>query len=283
MNNVVDSIAAKFAAKKANLRPHAQLLRHELVTPEIAKVVVTLSHDSSLQENRAALASLFQGKATPIANSFREINVHNQQGKRIALVGFVGANVLAQELTPEVQASYKEVAKNVLMDEHDHTMWQVAEVGGRKYIRRQHHEDLSELMKETASYVNTISRQYTELSSLMIDCDGQFNVVAFVDPEHQNMRYGYVCEHASYQNGYNHAVVCNDSTDMVYVDQRLVVQCAYNVDPNSQLHQFVKDHQEQTAGLPDAGTMKNYYAKVYGYDPQYLKELFGEIEDQAKA
>lgn len=278
--NVVNSIINKYAEAKANSKPHAHLLRYELVTPQIAKVVATVSHDAGLADNRAALASLFQGRATPIANSFRQIETFNGQGQRLAMVGFVAANVLAQELTPEIQASFKEVAKNVLMDEHDRTMWQVAEVGGRKFIRRQHQEDLSELMHETATVANVgISRQYTEISSLTIDTQGDFNVIAFVDPESLSIRTGYVCEHASFENGFQLAALCKDSTDLVHVDERLVVQCAYNVDPNNQLTQAL----QETAGFADADTLKRYYAKVYGFSPEYLRELDEEIDQQAKA
>jgi hypothetical protein len=281
--NVVNSILTKYAEKRASAKPVAQLLRYEKVTPQVHKIVASLSFDGGLVENRAALASLFQGKATPVNYSFRQINTHNTEGQRIAVVGFVAANTLAQELTPEVEANFKEIAKNVLMDEHDNTMWQVHEHAGRKFIRRQHQEDLSELMRETASVQahQYISRQYTEMSTLRVDCSGQFNVLAFVDPDELCVRYGYQCEEASVENGYNHVVLCQDSTDLVYVNENLVVQCAYNVDPNNTLHQAVKQHME-TAGVPDVNTMKDYYARVYGYDPEYLKELFGEIEDQAK-
>lgn len=278
--NVVNSIINKYAAAKANTKPTAHLLRYELVTPSIAKVVATVSHDAGVQDNRAALASLFQGRATPIANSFREINTNNPQGQRMAMVGFVAANVLAQELTDEVSANFKEVAKNVLMDEHDRTMWQVTEHAGRKFIRRQHQEDLSELMHETATVANVgISRQYTEISSLMVDTSGDFNVIAFVDPESLTIRTGYVCEQASFENGFQIAALCKDSTDLVHVDERLVVQCAYNVDPNNQLSSAVAE----TAGFADSETLKRYYAKVYGFSPEYLRELDDEIDQQAKA
>jgi hypothetical protein len=278
--NVVNNIINKYAEAKANTKPTAHLLRYELVTPQIAKVVASVSHDAGVQDNRAALASLFKGRATPIANSFRAIDTFNGQAQRMAMVGFVAANVLAQELTPEVQANFKEVAKNVLMDEHDRTMWQVAEVGGRKFIRRQHQEDLSELMHETATVANLgISRQYTEISSLTIDTEGQFNVVAFVDPEHLAIRTGYIVEHASFENNFNLAVLCKDSTELSHVDERLVVQCAYNVDPNNQLTQAM----QETAGFADSEVLKRYYAKVYGFSPEYLRELDQEIDQQAKA
>lgn len=284
MNSLTDRIGARLATMRPTT-PSASILSYDLVSPTVAKVIVAHTFDGGVNQNRDALASVLGESASLIPNSFRAINTDNPHAHRLLSVGFVSANTLSEELTETRASALKEIAKNVLMDDHDNSMWQVTQASdGRKFIRRQHNEDLAELMA-TASVVNTgsvIPRRFTEISSTTVDHAGSFNYVAYVDVASHQVNYGYVVEEASAYNGFKATIQPRDSEEAVYVGAALIVEAAYNVDPNNRLTSAVKQHVEE-AGIPDTEALKAYYRKEYGYGPEFLRELEAEIDQHAVA
>lgn len=280
-----DRLGARLAQRTASIKPHADILSYELVSPTVAKVIVAHSHDGGVQENRAALASVLDGRGSVIANSFRMIDTDNEHGRKMLSVGFVGANVLSEELSEERAGQMKEIAKNVLMDEMDNSMWQVTQASdGRKFIRRQHNEDLAELMTATAS-VNPgaiAPKRFTEIAATTVSTRGAFTYAAFIDEKDHQVRYGYVLEQASVLNGNKHTILPRDASDVEYVSASMIVEAAYNVDPNNRLT-TARNRIVEQAGIPDIEAVKSYFRKEFGYGPDFLRELEGEIDQHAVA
>lgn len=280
-----DRIGARLAQRTNGIKPHADILSYELVSPTVAKVVVAHSHRGTTAENRAALASLLEGRGNVIPHSFREIETDNAHQRRMLSVGFVGANVLSEELSEERASQLKEIAKNVLMDDTDNSMWQVTQASdGRKFIRRQHNEDLAELMTATAS-VNPaaiVPKHFTEIAGTTVDTSGPFTYAAYVDADTHQVRFGYVVEHATVYNGYKHTILPRDASEVEYVSASLIVEAAYNVDPNNRLT-TARNRLMETAGIPDIDAVKSYFRKEFGYGPEFLRELEAEIDEHAVA
>lgn len=277
-NNVVDRIAENFAAR-APKSPTASIIGYQLLTKEIAKVVVAHSFDGGIEENRVALANLLGNRGSVVANSFRKLDSGNKQ--RTISVGFVRANVMSEDLSDERKSTMTQLAKNVLMDEMDNTLWQVAEVAGRKVIRRTNNEDLSILMSETASVGASFKNAGTslEVAALRTDVRGDHTFVAFVNPNTSEMDYGYVIASASDSVS---IIPADTSNEVAVVSPDLVVQAAYDVDPNNRLTQQVKRHKEE-AGFPDSDVMKAYYQREFGFSPEFFAKLSAQIDSQASA
>lgn len=297
MNNlsVSDRVAASFAAKRSSNIPGAHIVKSALVSSEIAKVLVALNFDGGPQANREAIASLLGERAQPIADSFVPVAGSGTGRGQTLLVGFVGANVLSEELTDERKAGMTAISANVLLDQHDQTMWQITKASdGRSFIHRQHNEDLAEVMAETASvsFATTIPQRFHDLGQYTVatvseGSDPRLTYAKFVNPEDHSIGYGYVLEHASADNDYKVGILRRDAHDEIaYVNEEMLVTCAFDVDDNNRLTTALNKHaQEVTAGLTgaDSDAMKRYFAKEFGYSPQFLRLLEDEIDQQARA
>jgi hypothetical protein len=97
--------------------------------------------------------------------------------------------------------------------------------------------------------------------------------VAYVNSEKACLEYGFVVS-ASEDNS---VVIPHGQTETVEVPNNLVVAKVAGVDSND----FLSKKLSVEANLKDPDKLKEYYTKLYSYDPEYLKLVEQTIDKQA--
>ncbi|QJT71064.1 hypothetical protein GR11A_00026 [Vibrio phage vB_VcorM_GR11A] len=263
----MQSIAQR-VGQRTSQAPVARIYSHKVVSPEVAKVVVTLSgQPKDKAEASAAIAKALGNKVSAIANTFRTIDesVHTS---RITLAGYIAPNRESMPLTEEVAGRMREMSSNILMDETDNTFWQVQKSeSGASFITRQFREDLSELV----SIASVKDRAVAGVEQTIASIGGQVDVkqseyLAFVNPETASLDYGYRVTENS--------VFSTDSFSVVAgVDASAVVQM---VRMNG--HDYNEEVAAKHGDLGDAQNVKNYYEELCSSNPDFYVSLEDDME-----
>lgn len=262
----IDEVSKKLEARVGDL-PNAQVNEYELIgNTNIARVIVTINPNKGSSKNFDALAALFDGNAAPIAHSFRRIN--GTYETRCTAIGFVAPNRIVEKLDDERKSKMKVISKNILMDTVDQSLWDVKETASEgAFIIRKGEEDLSELLA-------TVCTPRSDIHGMAVVA------TAFVEPEQyaywvnpklQEINCGFVVK----ANDQTTEVICRQSGDAETIDNRLIVEVV------SHLNLGVA-RKQATAGEA-AEDAKEYYAKVFSYDPEYLNEIDKIIDGHAAA
>lgn len=156
-----------------------------MLSKTLAKVVVTFSTNSRPNAELAySVTQALDGRAEPIQGSFRWIG-----GRSLpTAVGFVRVNASVRPFEEAANTEMKALASNMLMDRNDESLWEVRGNGDSRMLVRVGNEDLSELLV-TASHSNRTGAHKLD-SVYSMTSPGEF--VAFVDPQLEMCRYGYV-------------------------------------------------------------------------------------------
>lgn len=239
------------------------LTDYRLKSPTLAKVIVAFTGRHSPASIREALVAKFDGQAMPIENSFRIVGPN-------AAVGFVRANTEVRALDPkEVQAKYRVVSSNVLMDASDKSLWSKKEGAAGVYLTRQGQEDLTALMASTRHNRTDVPA----LRHLATPLAAKSELVAFVTPG-GDMDYGF----AVAQDNAKVKLVSFYGRSTQIVDYDNVV----SIIP-VQLDREIKA--KVTAGLSGAekANAVSYWKQLYFYDPDYMNEVIRQVEEDAVA
>lgn len=279
MNNITDGLVSRLSSKlhaRIGSLPACQVTSFDTISGNLARVVVSHSHDAGPEDNYKALAKHFGQDATPIQGSFRRIN--NKAEHRLVTVGFVQATARTEELTGEREKEMKVVAKNVLMDPKDESLWSIkSSPTGSRYISRQDNEDLSELLSGFREHKVGL----TDISEVGPCYASVQTFVAFVDPDNGQIGKGLVVE----SNDEETTVLTAGSDNLVNVDNRLIFSTVANFDTEDE---FLKrtltaasEDKKVMAKLDDPDVLKAYFKQVYAYDPAYLALVEQAIDQSA--
>jgi voltage-gated potassium channel Kch len=251
----------------------ATVLDYERITDQLAKVVVQLSTPCDRDEARAALNKALNGQASAVENTFLQVT-----SDAAIYSGLVAHNPEVKEFTKEAQASLEErkgalrvVAKNLLLDETDQSLWETRESAGGKFLVRTGKEDLSELLSSVAQLSPILETK--EVMARTHAAVPTRNYVQFIDRDTAELGYGYV-------------VAATDKTVMVVTsatDEPLevpvvdVLQVADFEGEDSEHVPF-----EVPASSADSSKLRNYYQKVFKHAPFFLEKMNKVINDGAK-
>jgi hypothetical protein len=177
------SVADRLASRISTVA--ATVVDYRMVTPTLAQVVATFNTiDTDRHSLATAVGAALNNGAAPIEGSFRTLSSYGNP----AMVGFVTVN---RETRPFEEASTKgmvALASNMLMDAKDDSLWEVRSDGsGNKMLCRQEADSLHGLMETARVRVPRAPK----LDNVMAGVD-RGNFVAFVDPQTETLRYGYV-------------------------------------------------------------------------------------------
>jgi len=262
----INDVAQKLEARVGDL-PIAQVNEYEVIgNTNIARVIVTVNPDKGATKNFDALASLFNGNATPIAKSFRRTN--GTYETRCTAVGFVAPNRIVEKLDDERKSKMKVISKNILMDTVDQSLWDVKETASDgAFIIRKGEEDLSELLASVYTPRSDIHGMAV-IATAFVEPD---QYVYWVNPKLQEINCGFVVT----ANDGTTEVVCRQSGEKETIDNRLIVEVV------SHLNLGVT--RKQTTAGEAAEDAKEYYQRIFSYDPEYLNELNKIIDGHASA
>lgn len=261
----LQSAMDKFAARTSKV--FASVHDSKLLTPTLAKVVITFnSLNHHPEELSKAISKTMDNLASPIEGSFRVI----ASATLPALVGFVVANREVRDSTDMTNPEkYRVMAANLLMDKADETLWEIKSANDQKFLTRHSTEDLSELL--TASTIRTKGTpNIAVIATARIDSS---EYVSFIDVASNQLRHGYAVGKG---DNTSIKVLCRDSSDgePIVVGYDFVVQsCLLG---GSDIRKEVK-----AAATGDEAQMKDYYKRLYSYDPEYYSMLEKQISENA--
>ncbi len=237
----------------------------------VFKVVATFTGANDSQAMFHAIAAATDFKVAPIETSFRPI-----PGTE-AYVGFVVANAEVREYTTETAGKMKVMASNLLMDEADHTLWEVRSNGSNKFLTRHAEDDLSELVALCNVRVDNRQLGIPVLSSLGLPAPVVQEAIVFVDAVTASVRHGIVIAAEGCEGDCDIDVVDMESLERVKVDPELVVEMA-SFDSAEVLASFPEIAAPEGQSLP---TMEAYYKQVFGYDAAYWTEFKKILDGRA--
>lgn len=176
----------------------ARILDSERVNDKVAKVVVRFSTEASKEHMRQALSRALNGQACGIDDTFTQV----EAGTGLVFVGYVAHNPEVREFTKADQAavearaagSYRVVAKNMLLDEKDKSLWETRESAGGKFLVRTGKEDLSELLSSVAAPTAQLNTKRLLASSNFAGTITPRSFVQFLDRDLAEVGHGYVLE-----------------------------------------------------------------------------------------
>lgn len=179
-STIADRLIARVGSTTA-----ASITSFELVTPTLAKVVASFSSvDKGRNELLSAVAKATDHRAAPVEGSFRTVSSYGNP----AMVGFVKLNRETRPYEESAASKMVALASNMLMDETDDSLWDVRTDGnGGKMLCRQQSDALQQLM-ETARIRDS---RAPKMTSILSSADTG-NFVSYVDPDSEELRYGYV-------------------------------------------------------------------------------------------
>ena len=267
----------------------ASLHSLEQITPEISRVVVDFTTESGNQiDRRLAIAALFDNQLVAVPNSFREIS-----GYQFTATGFVTSKKEEREYTDEVASSgrYKVIAKNVMMDQEDESLWEVNSSGDSKYLIRHGEEDLSGLVALASLEQRTRSGRSINVASIVVPNISAGEFVTYINPKTCELAYGYAVGYESVTAKDENdedvevdelQVFDRESNDIINVDPHLVVESAeMNGDDLENMPEEERASMDEYSNSKEG--MKAYYRKMFEYSPAYYQMMEQIIDGHAVA
>jgi hypothetical protein len=237
----------------------------DMVAAKVARVVLAFTGNLDKDEITAALSAKLKHMATPIENSFRMVKAN-------VAVGYIRANTPVRVVEDnEIRASYKVIAKNILMDRDDETLWEVKTGASGKFLARSGSEDLSDLVAAGTTRRHDVPR----LAQMSIASVAKREFVAFASKS-GDMDYGFCVGVAA-----DRIKVVSASTQEVEIIPIETVASVIPVGgakiPRETHNRIVK------AGISreDANQEIEYYRRLYSYDQAYLNEVIRQVEGTA--
>ncbi len=246
----------------------ASITDYQMISKGLARVIVAFTGKPTKEELTEMLASQFKYAAAPVTNSFRML-------KDKVAIGYIKAN---NELRPvedkEIRASYKVIAKNILMSNEDRTLWEVKTGASGMFLARQGQEDLSELVNASVNRRPDVPK-LRQVVSANVAAPREF--VAYATAE-GDMDYGF-CVKAS-KDGSKLKIVSRTSGKAEVIEATQVA----SVLPKSALSIPKEAHQRILASgisREDKDQQIEYYTRLYSYAPSYLADVIEQVENTA--
>lgn len=260
----IDRVTSNFKARTSKIV--ANLHDYQVTkNPSVVKVICTFNSTSDRLSMHHAVAHLFNGNASPVEGSFRQISTNGNP----AFVGFIAANREIKDYNEAEVAKMKVMASNLLMDLADTSLWQVKESGKDKYLCRHADEDLSELVVMARVH----QRGLPAVSGLAVADINRSEYIAFVDTNTAEVRYGYVV--AAEDNIIE--VLPSDSEELETIEPEAVVESVFL----NKTDVLAAEGVSQPSNAADKNAMLDYYKKLYSYNPDYYVELEKIIEGRS--
>ncbi len=268
MHRRVMSKVGKSVAKLHDFSPVVASAEDE--SPRVFKVVATfanLVHDADRTSMYTALAAATGNKASPIEGSFRPV-----PGTR-AFVGFVSKNGEVRPYETAAVASMKVMASNLLMDEKDHSLWEVRSNDDAKYLVRHQEDDLSDLLALASVRIDNRELDIPVIASLGYSDAREQDCVVYVNPTTVEVSHGMVVA----STGDSVKIVDITSKETLTIASDFVVEVAsFNFDEMKGGFKEVAAPQEDTVlGMED------YWFKVFGQYPAYWAEFKKMLDSRA--
>jgi hypothetical protein len=260
----IDSAIATINTSTVNIHDY------ELLTPTLAKVIVTYTGSVPRQEElRSNIAHLFKGFAAPVISSFRKLD---RIGTKNAVIGFVKSVVEIRTLE-EANADggkMRAIASNLLMDETDKSLWEIKTGSTGQYIARQGNDDFKELVGLATARVKGVPM----LNQIAIAATEIKEFAAYVCPVSEEVMHGYV---VAATDGSVEIMPFGDNEGVRVQEANLIEVINLDGEDQNSLGRM-----SESASV-DKNAMIEYYRKAYSHNPDYVQKIIDQINQHAFA
>ncbi len=256
------------------------ITEYEEINPRVARVILTTA-STDKAAIAASLMTTLKSAAAPIPDSFRWLEYGH------SMIGYVTASSDVRVLDKEtnlVQAGYKLVAANIFMDDEDSQVWELKSGAAGKYLVRQGHDNLAELIEAN----RRSPRGSTPRMHSVVSASAEPNeVIAFVN-SHGSMTpevdYGMCVRNT--ERGYE-VIVAGVQEPLEVLHSEVI--SAHTVDTAelktaiAAAYQNAGERPQKVKAATDDGKMslEEYYRKLFSYNPAYVKLMMKVIKEQA--
>lgn len=240
------------------------LADYRVLSDNLAEVVVAVTGTMPRVELAERISAALAGAAQPIAGTFHWLN------DKSAAVGFVTRAHDTQIVASDDDLKqYRAVASNMYVNDADESVWELREGAGKRFLARRTEEELPEVLSAARQPRRTGIPTLSHVIRASVK-SGEF--VAFVTGNGES-DYGVAIGKAKGSD--DNVVLSMTSTKLVQVPQNLVISTV-TVDSSK-----MKTPSIETAGMPDAQTVIDYWRRAYNYDQEYLNKLIDQVNETA--
>lgn len=268
MSDIQNRLLDKFLSRQANM-VSASIHDFEQVSPTLYRVIATFSsRDWEAEKMGQALASCLGNEFSPVPGSFREVTAGVP-----AAIGFVRANREVRELTAAVEGQMKVMAKNILMDKSDDSLWEVRSNGDSRYLIRQTAgDDLGKVMQTAKVRAYNVPK----LAVMATASLSRREIIAYVNYQTEEVHLAGVLASVDGEDG-EQLEVLDENGETQVVDPNAVVESAHL---KGEIEAIAAEKGvDLPANLNSKEGMISYYNTLFQYAPDYAKQL-REIIDQ---
>ncbi len=242
-----------------NIMNTINIVDYRIKSNTLAKVIVAYTGNVDAEYISSELGKKLGHLATVVKSSFKQV----REG---VAVGFIRANkaVRVLEGSPEqVSAKYRVMSSNILMDNTDKTLWDMKIGASGKYLTRRGTEDLAELVSASVQRRPGVPR----VDQICIAKAATKELVAFVDDQ-GDVDHGF-------------AIATSDNqVKVLSFSRRIPVTVDYDTVVSIHPVSVPKNiHAQVTASLTadQKKQSRDYYTRLYSYNPEYLRMVIDQI------
>lgn len=236
------------------------LTDYRMIKPTLARVIISTTGNLTKTEMADMLCAKLSYLAAPVEDSFRKLTKNTA-------IGFIRANRQIREYNKGIEARYKIMSSNILMDKQDRTLWEIKSGPGGSYISRQGNEDLSELVE-----ASTVSRSDApRLAHVTMAKAAPAEFAAFCT-DTGAMDYGFVTR----SNDKFAEIVSASLAEKIVVKNEMIASLS-PVTIDRQVHNQIlaKLNSEQKKKAAD------YWQALFSFAPEYAEQLVDAVNEDA--
>lgn len=241
------------------------LTDYKMMTPTLARVIIACTGNPSKKQMAEMIRAKFDNLATPVEGSFKPL-------PNGAAVGFIRANTEIRVVDDkELKASYRVMSSNIMMDNHDKSLWSMQESSAGKFLARHGQEDLGELVNAS---VNTKPRVgIPALRHLRMDAAVKREFATYVSAKTGEMAHGHVIDVS--RDGSKIQVVNASTGATEVVASEMVTDLMRPPLPKAFKVQAAQ------AGLTteEKGKEAEYWRLLYNYNREYMNMVIDQVNE----
>ena len=184
-------------------------------------------------------------------------------------VGFIKTNREVRVVDDtEIKANYRVMSSNIMMDNKDRSLWTMNESKGGKFLARHGQEDLGDLLEASVHRRGDVPA----LRHLSMASAVKREFASFVDST-GNLDHGHVLAVAA--DGSRLQVLSSKTRTTQTISAKMVTALSRPPLPKAFKAQMVK----ACITPEDKALAKEYWSKLYDYDPSYLQMVKEQVDE----
>lgn len=238
------------------------------INAQLARVVLTVNTlDVQPDELYHAVCAKFNEQVAPVAGSFRRLASTIMP----AIHGFVARNSEVVPYTKENAGRYRQTASNVLMDKEDESLWTMRKTASGTFLVRDVNTEIGELV-QLAKVGGVKHARVPTCANVVVPALEVGEIAAYINPDLCELEHGYVI--ASLNGGTHYEIAALGESESQPIAADMIVAAAF---PNGSDREASPQVASPQSSL-DKNALKEYYSRIYGYNPAFFERFVQGID-----